>query len=148
MERLTRSEESDTGQGKNNPLSQCGYKHDQRGPIEAGGPIADRGEFPGRIAWTTSLDRQGWPLTKASYIAAMFFPQKPDLPVSADILGQVPRELPGRIPRSLKDVSFRIPPEQMELAETRLPEPLIDRTMKAYGFSRAEAIAAIKRFVL
>ena len=89
------------------------------------------------------IERLGWPVTKASYVSAIFFPQDPEFPLDAEILARVPRELPGRMPRSLRDVDLGVPEPS---GERQLPEPLIELVMRRYGFTRKHAIEEILRF--
>lgn len=92
------------------------------------------------------IERLGWPLTKASYVAAMYWPMIAELPVPTEIEAQVPDSLPGEMPTSLADVMQPIVEGPSAANEARLPESLIEQTQKAYGFSRQEAIEELKKF--
>jgi hypothetical protein len=48
----------------------------------------------------------GWPLTKAAYVAAMFSPSDPTFPLDAEVIAQVPVDLPGAMPTSETDLLF------------------------------------------
>jgi hypothetical protein len=75
------------------------------------------------------IERLDWPVTKASYVAAIFYPQDPDFPLDAEILARVPRELPGRMPRSLRDV------RRLDVTEPR------DEGQRPVGWPSGRAVA-------
>ena len=46
-----------------------------------------------------------WPLTKASYVEALAWPEDVEFPLDAEVEAQVPDELPGKLPTSQADLS-------------------------------------------
>lgn len=88
------------------------------------------------------IERLGWPLTKAAYVAAMYLPESPDFPLDAEILARIPRGLPGRLPRSIRDLALPIP----SAPRAWTPDPvLVEQVMLRHGFTREEAIEELLR---
>ena len=50
------------------------------------------------------IQRRGLPMTKSSYVRAMFAPDDPEFPLDAEIEAAVPAEMPGRMPQELTDL--------------------------------------------
>lgn len=93
------------------------------------------------------IRRLGWPLTKASYVKAMFSPYDPTFPLDAEVLASVPAGLPGKLPSSEMDLLFPTQPPSDSLPDARqLPEPLVDSAASRHGLSRERAAALLKEF--
>jgi hypothetical protein len=52
------------------------------------------------------IREEGWPMTKAGYVRAMFWPYLPTFPLDRDIVALVPDDLKGAIPTKATDVLF------------------------------------------
>lgn len=107
---------------------------------------------PAEFQRMTGLIRlHGWPLTKAAYVKALEYPFAPTFPLDAETLARVPPELPGRMPTSLKDLSF--PPKVLAprvatpSADSRRLDPsLVRATAKRHGLSYDEAEQQLREF--
>jgi hypothetical protein len=58
----------------------------------------------GSRALLGEIRRRGWPLTKASYVRAMYSPDIPPFPLEQGIAESVPDALPGKLPTSVLDL--------------------------------------------
>ena len=60
-------------------------------------------ELNERARWDDHLGlmlEQGWPLTKASYLAACTMGEGPDFPLDPELRSTIPRQLEGKVPRN------------------------------------------------
>ncbi len=102
------------------------------------------------------IQDRGWPLTKASYIAAMYYPEAPDFPLDGEIVSRVPRGLPGKLPTSPMDLLFRDrtsspqgePSKTSPFGRPQPPESLVDSVMRRHGFSREQALEELEKTLL
>ena len=44
------------------------------------------------------IRRLGWTLTKSSYLRAMYSPEEPTFPLSPELVGMIPKNIPGKLP--------------------------------------------------
>jgi hypothetical protein len=56
-----------------------------------------------------NLADEGIPLTKASYLWAMYAPELPDLPVSDEVAARIPDTLPGDLPQTYAELLKALP---------------------------------------
>jgi hypothetical protein len=67
--------------------------------------VTDSLKVPGASSDLLGLiQHRGWPLTKASYVAATYYPEGPDFPLDGQVLARIPAGLPGDVPSSPMDL--------------------------------------------
>ena len=86
---------------------------------------AFRGAWAARMRLITRL---GWTLTKASYLRAMFGPSMPEFPLDQSEKNEIPKELPGRVPRSVR--------EMFDLSEPQTSDPRRRRRARVQSAGR------------